>query len=167
MRDYLKARPSKMISKNSMIYSILKGLDYLHSRDPPIVHGSLNAGKVFVDVNHEVKIGEFGLAALCYHAAPHFTSIMFSGFSRWMSPELLDIDPDGDDIAEPTEKSDIWALGCTIYEIAAEELPYSKYTHDIRIQRAVLGGELPGDPAAPPRGEEIPGIDTVLRLLCL
>ncbi|CUA75647.1 Nephrocystin-3 [Danio rerio] [Rhizoctonia solani] len=145
VRDYLQARPKGMISKQGIIYGALSGLNYLHTQDSPIIHGSLNAGKIFVDENHQVKIGEFGLAALCYRVAPQVPSVLFTSFSRWMSPELLDMDPEGDTAAEPTVESDIWALACTIHEIIAEELPYSKYAHDIRIQRAILGGEAPGD----------------------
>ncbi|KAH7322110.1 hypothetical protein B0J17DRAFT_250761 [Rhizoctonia solani] len=61
-----------------------------------------------------------------------------------MSPEMLDIDPDDNIMVPPTTESDVWALGCTIFEILAEELPYANYRHDIKIQRAILGGELPG-----------------------
>ncbi|CAE6376362.1 unnamed protein product [Rhizoctonia solani] len=146
------------------IYGIMNGLSFLHSSRPAIIHGSLNPGKIFVDENHKVKIGEFGLAALCYQVAPYLQSVTFAGFSRWMSPELLNINPDSDDDARPTRESDIWALACTMYEIAMEEVPYSKYRHDIRIQRAIIDGELPGDPNAPPCGEEIPGINVVLGL---
>jgi hypothetical protein len=45
-----------------------------------------------------------------------------------------------------------------------EELPFSKYKHDIRIQRAILEGELPGDPNTPSRGEEIPDMNIVLDM---
>jgi serine/threonine protein kinase len=63
-------------------------------------------------------LGEFGLAALCYPIAPLVPSITFTGFSRWMSPELLDVDPDSDDVVVPTVSSDIWALACTIFEVS-------------------------------------------------
>ncbi|CEL63319.1 putative serine/threonine-protein kinase WNK6 OS=Oryza sativa subsp, japonica GN=WNK6 PE=2 SV=1 [Rhizoctonia solani AG-1 IB] len=141
--SYLKERPNGMLSKDDIIYATISGLDYLHTQNPPIPHGGLNAGKIFVGEGHQVKIGEFGLAQLCFQEAARFPSVIFSGFSRWMSPELLDVDPDSDDITQPTMASDIWALGCTILEITAEKLPYAIYTHDIRIQRAILGGELP------------------------
>ncbi|CAE6477391.1 unnamed protein product [Rhizoctonia solani] len=157
VREYIKARPDGMLSKREIIFAVLRGVRHLHNCDPPIIHGGLNAGKVFVDENHKVKIGEFGLAGLCYQTAPFFPSVSFSGFSRWMSPELLDVDPDGDSMVEPTMRSDIWALGCTIHEIVLEELPYSKYMHDIKIQRVILDGELPGNPTAL-TGKEI-GLD--------
>ncbi|KAH7322114.1 kinase-like domain-containing protein [Rhizoctonia solani] len=146
VRNYLKIRPEGMRPKTDIVGAILHGFSYLHNHHPPIIHGSLNAGKVFVDHNHHVKIGEFSLTALCYQEAPRFPSITFTGFSRWMGPELLDIDPDDDVMVSPTTESDVWALGCTLFEILAEELPYSRYKHDIRIQRAILGGGITGLP---------------------
>ncbi|KAL5638034.1 hypothetical protein ACGC1H_002339 [Rhizoctonia solani] len=165
VRDYLKVRHTGMAPKREIICGVLHGLRYLHSQNPPIIHGSLNAGKVFVDDNHQVKIGEFGLTVLCYHIAPQVPSIAFTGFSRWMSPELLDLNPDGDVSVEATVDSDIWALACTIYEIVAEELPYSKYSHDIRIQRAILKGEFPGDLASWLSKDQGLNLDTDWELL--
>jgi serine/threonine protein kinase len=73
---------------------------------------------LFVDERGRIKIGEFGLANLCQTIAPLVPSITFTGFSRWRSPELLDIDPDEDSIIVPTKASDIWSLGCTVYEVS-------------------------------------------------
>lgn len=85
----------------------------------------------------------------------------FNGASRWMSPELLDIDV-GDDMMATTA-SDMWALGCTLLEvrgsqrvylidtvsnlkhqIVTEELPYSTCKHDLQVQQQVIAGHYPG-----------------------
>ena len=43
---------------------ILKGLLYLHSHDPPVIHRDLKCDNIFVNGNQgEVKIGDLGLAA--------------------------------------------------------------------------------------------------------
>lgn len=42
---------------------ILRGLDYLHSQNPPIIHRDLKCDNIFVNGNHgEIKIGDLGLA---------------------------------------------------------------------------------------------------------
>lgn len=42
---------------------ILRGLHYLHSHDPPIIHRDLKCDNIFVNGNNgEVKIGDLGLA---------------------------------------------------------------------------------------------------------
>lgn len=42
---------------------ILRGLQYLHCHDPPIIHRDLKCDNIFVNGNNgEVKIGDLGLA---------------------------------------------------------------------------------------------------------
>ncbi|KAJ0488896.1 putative protein kinase WNK-NRBP family [Helianthus annuus] len=51
---------------------ILKGLVYLHSHDPPVIHQDLKCDNIFINGNQgEVKIGDLGLAAILHksHAA--------------------------------------------------------------------------------------------------
>ena len=44
---------------------ILLGLDYLHSMNPPIVHGDLRCDKIYINGHSgEIKIGDLGLATL-------------------------------------------------------------------------------------------------------
>eukprot|EP01025_Chloroclados_australasicus_P006571 TRINITY_DN12105_c0_g1_i1.p1 TRINITY_DN12105_c0_g1~~TRINITY_DN12105_c0_g1_i1.p1 ORF type:complete len:566 (-),score=92.68 TRINITY_DN12105_c0_g1_i1:168-1865(-) len=44
---------------------LLKGLEYLHSKTPPIVHGDLRCDKIYVNgYSGELKIGDLGLATL-------------------------------------------------------------------------------------------------------
>lgn len=44
---------------------ILRGLLYLHSHDPPVIHRDLKCDNIFVNGNQgEVKIGDLGLAAI-------------------------------------------------------------------------------------------------------
>lgn len=44
---------------------ILKGLHYLHSRHPPVIHRDLKCDNIFVNGNQgEIKIGDLGLAAI-------------------------------------------------------------------------------------------------------
>lgn len=44
---------------------ILKGLQFLHTRTPPIIHRDLKCDNIFVNgTNGNVKIGDLGLATL-------------------------------------------------------------------------------------------------------
>jgi WNK lysine deficient protein kinase len=48
-----------------MARQILKGLDYLHSKQQPVVHGDLRCDKIYVNGHSgEIKIGDLGLATL-------------------------------------------------------------------------------------------------------
>lgn len=59
---------------------ILRGLLYLHSHDPPVIHRDLKCDNIFINGNQgEVKIGDLGLAAIVRksHAA-HCVGMSFS-----------------------------------------------------------------------------------------
>ena len=44
---------------------ILLGLDYLHNKEPPVVHGDLRCDKIYINGHSgEIKIGDLGLATL-------------------------------------------------------------------------------------------------------
>lgn len=44
---------------------ILEGIEYLHSQDPPVIHGDLRCDKIYVNGNEgTVKIGDLGLVTL-------------------------------------------------------------------------------------------------------
>lgn len=47
----------------SIILSVAKGIEYLHSScDPPIVHGDIKPTNILLDSNFDAKIADFGLA---------------------------------------------------------------------------------------------------------
>ncbi|KAL3714087.1 hypothetical protein ACJRO7_006088 [Eucalyptus globulus] len=48
----------------SVAVDIAKGIEYLHSLDPPIIHGDIKPSNVLLDQHFSAKIGDFGLARL-------------------------------------------------------------------------------------------------------
>ncbi|KAG8718867.1 hypothetical protein FRC09_011984 [Ceratobasidium sp. 395] len=106
-------------------------------------NGTARKDKIFVTADGTAKIGEFGLSFLARDFALNAPSISQAGLSRWMSPELVDIDPDTG-VVVPTTASDVWALACTLLEIMSGEIPYHKYKHELRVRKAIIRGEKPG-----------------------
>ena len=52
-----------LTSRPSRTRRVLRGLHYLHSHNPPIIHRDLKCDNIFVNGNNgEVKIGDLGLA---------------------------------------------------------------------------------------------------------
>lgn len=66
LRQYrLKHRRVNIRAVKHWCRQILKGLLYLHSHDPPVIHRDLKCDNIFVNGNQgEVKIGDLGLAAI-------------------------------------------------------------------------------------------------------
>ena len=58
---------------------ILRGLNYLHTHDPPVIHRDLKCDNIFVNGNQgEVKIGDLGLAAMLQHShAAHCVGMQY------------------------------------------------------------------------------------------
>jgi len=112
---------------------ILRGLLYLHSHDPPIIHRDLKCDNIFVNGNQgEVKIGDLGLAAiLCKSHSAH--SVI--GTPEFMAPELYD--------EEYNELVDIYAFGMCLLEMLTFEYPYSECSNPAQIYKKVTSGKKP------------------------
>lgn len=112
---------------------ILRGLLYLHSHDPPIIHRDLKCDNIFVNGNNgEVKIGDLGLAAILRQAhAAH--SVL--GTPEFMAPELYE--------EEYNELVDIYSFGMCLLEMVTFEYPYSECTNAAQIYKKVTSGKKP------------------------
>ncbi|GLT55292.1 hypothetical protein SLA2020_284290 [Shorea laevis] len=111
---------------------ILKGLLYLHSLNPPVIHRDLKCDNIFINGNQgEVKIGDLGLAAILRksHAA-HCV-----GTPEFMAPEVYE--------EEYNELVDIYSFGMCILEMVTFEYPYSECTHPAQIYKKVISGKKP------------------------
>ncbi|XP_052000236.1 serine/threonine-protein kinase Nek11 isoform X1 [Xyrauchen texanus] len=84
---------------------LLLGVHYIHQRR--ILHRDLKAKNIFLRKNI-VKIGDFGVSCLLMGSCDLATT--FTGTPYYMSPEALS--HKGYD-----SKSDIWSLGCILYEM--------------------------------------------------
>lgn len=58
-----KVKKVKLRSVKKWAKQILSGLEYLHSRNPPVIHRDLKCDNIFMNANRgEVKIGDLGLS---------------------------------------------------------------------------------------------------------
>ncbi|KAI7754178.1 hypothetical protein M8C21_012596, partial [Ambrosia artemisiifolia] len=81
-----------------MAFDVAKGMNYLHKRNPPIVHRDLKSPNLLVDQNYTVKVADFGLSRL--KANTYLSSKSGAGTPQWMAPEVLSNEPSN-------EKSDM------------------------------------------------------------
>ncbi|UKZ82452.1 hypothetical protein TrVFT333_010241 [Trichoderma virens FT-333] len=84
-----------------------------------ILHRDLKPENVFLGEDNSVKLGDFGLSKMI--KSQDFAST-YVGTPFYMSPEICAAE-------KYTLKSDIWSLGCIIYELCAREPPFNAKTH--------------------------------------
>ncbi|XP_052174456.1 serine/threonine-protein kinase CTR1 isoform X2 [Diospyros lotus] len=100
----------------SMAYDVAKGMNYLHNRNPPIVHRDLKSPNLLVDKKYTVKVCDFGLSRL--KANTFLSSKSAAGTPEWMAPEVLRDEPSN-------EKSDVYSFGVILWELATLQQPWS------------------------------------------
>ncbi|OQV25051.1 Serine/threonine-protein kinase WNK1 [Hypsibius exemplaris] len=153
LRTYLK-RFNKVNIKilKSWCRQILRGLNYLHSRDPPVIHRDLKCDNIFVlGTTGSVKIGDLGLATL--KSKEGAKSVI--GTPEFMAPEMYEEQYD--------EAIDVYAFGMCMLEMATSEYPYSECLNAGQIYRRVTAGIRPAayDKVEEPEIKEI--IDRCIR----
>ncbi|XP_077566933.1 serine/threonine-protein kinase WNK3 [Stigmatopora nigra] len=133
LKTYLKRfKVMKPKVLRSWCRQILKGLHFLHTRTPPIVHRDLKCDNIFITgPTGSVKIGDLGLATLMR------TSFAKSviGTPEFMAPEMYEEHYD--------ESVDVYAFGMCMLEMATSEYPYSECQNAAQIYRKVTSGIKP------------------------
>ncbi|MCJ8743014.1 hypothetical protein PDJAM_G00088920 [Pangasius djambal] len=147
LKTYLKRfKVMKIKVLRSWCRQILKGLHFLHTRTPPIIHRDLKCDNIFITgPTGSVKIGDLGLATL--KRSSFAKSVI--GTPEFMAPEMYEEKYD--------ESVDVYAFGMCMLEMATSEYPYSECQNPAQIYRRVTSGVKPSsfDKVAIPEVKEI------------
>ena len=95
----------------SILIQILQGMKYLH--DNKIIHRDLKSANIFLMKNNTVKIGDLNVSKIAKMGMA-YTQI---GTPYYASPEIWKDKP-------YDLKTDIWSIGCIIYEMCALKPPF-------------------------------------------
>ena len=120
--EYLEGIPLRQVLDNTKKMPLTKtldivlqacyGLEYAHKHG--IIHQDINPRNIFVQPDGSVKIFDFGLAC---RIGSVDTNFLFPGTIYYISPEQIKGDP-------VDERSDIYSLGITVYEMLTGALPF-------------------------------------------
>ncbi|KAK8071052.1 kinase-like protein [Apiospora hydei] len=98
-----------------------------------ILHRDLKPENVFLGEDNSVKLGDFGLSKVMQS---HDFASTYVGTPFYMSPEICAAE-------RYTLKSDIWSLGCIMYELCTKEPPFNAKSHFQLVQKIKEGKIAP------------------------
>ena len=111
-----KKKTKHLLSENliwELFIKMILGLSAIHKMK--ILHRDLKSQNIFLTKNLEVKIGDLGVAKQLNQT--NFAKT-FIGTPYYLSPELCSEKP-------YNYKSDIWAIGCILYELCTYKHPFN------------------------------------------
>ncbi|KAL4442315.1 hypothetical protein ABPG74_005656 [Tetrahymena malaccensis] len=92
---------------------ICSALSFIHSKK--VIHRDIKSSNIFLTKSNCVKIGDFGISKQLENSMDKANTLV--GTPYYLSPEVCQNKP-------YTYKSDMWSLGCVIYELCSLKHPF-------------------------------------------
>lgn len=116
----------------SWFVQIAFGLQYIHKKN--ILHRDLKTQNIFLTSQSLIKIGDFGISKSLSHTLDLATTAI--GTPHYLSPEICKRQP-------YNHKSDMWSLGCVLYELCALQLAFPADNFISLVQSICRGSYKP------------------------
>ena len=129
--------PIRWVVVKKWMTDILRGLEFLHSQEPPIIHRDIKADNLLLDKSRgHVCIGDLGLARPKQEGDKQ--NMTFAGTPSFMAPEMLEG-------GTYDTKVDIYATGMVLIEILTQRYPYDNLPSAAHVYKAVCEGKEPSE----------------------
>ncbi|XP_035535321.1 serine/threonine-protein kinase Nek3 [Morone saxatilis] len=108
-----------------------------HIHDKRVLHRDLKSKNIFLTDNGTVKLGDFGSACILNSSKAYAHT--YVGTPYYVAPEIWDNKP-------YNNKSDVWSLGCVLYELCTLRHPFQASSWKSLILKVCRGAypPLPG-----------------------
>ncbi|KAL4925516.1 uncharacterized protein BDV17DRAFT_272085 [Aspergillus undulatus] len=106
-----------------LMIQLCGAVKYLHKRN--VAHRDLKMGNLFLDRNMDIKVGDFGLAAMIMSEKDEKRRKTLCGTPNYIAPEVLDRSKGGH-----TQKVDIWSLGVICFAMLTGYPPFQSKTQE-------------------------------------
>jgi len=127
--------PEELIWK--FFIQVLMALKTCHNhKEGKILHRDIKPSNVFLDGENNAKLGDFGLSRMLSEENNFAYSRV--GTPYYMSPEQIED-------MRYNEKSDIWSLGCFLYELATFSPPFNA-TNQLSLALKIKSGNVDNIP---------------------
>ncbi|GAA6013214.1 hypothetical protein JCM11491_005218 [Sporobolomyces phaffii] len=128
--DYIRgveAPPFKEIL--DIMLGIAKGIEYLHTRTPSIIHRDIKSSNVLITSQGVAKIADFGLARIKTSTKSMIRSLV--GTVNWQAPELWHPHP------RYNEKVDVYSVGLVMWEMLQWHQAVKRYPFEGMNEHAI------------------------------
>ena len=118
LREFLERKRNDLRQQRQLqiCLEIVRGLRFLHTHTPPIIHRDLTDKNVMLGKDGLVKIGDLGQSRLKANNAEYFSTAQ-PGAIPFMPPEAMQ------EQSHYNEKLDIFSLGVLMLEVATQQPP--------------------------------------------
>ncbi|XP_064841482.1 serine/threonine-protein kinase Nek3 isoform X2 [Oncorhynchus masou masou] len=106
----------------------------MHIHDKRVLHRDLKSKNIFLTDHGTVKLGDFGSACVLNSAKAYAHT--YVGTPYYVSPEIWDSKP-------YNNKSDVWSLGCVLYELCTLRHPFQAPSWKSLIMKVCRGSYPP------------------------
>ncbi|CAF96803.1 unnamed protein product, partial [Tetraodon nigroviridis] len=127
----LKQQKGELLPERQVVewfVQIAMALEYLHQRN--ILHRDLKTQNIFLTKCNIIKVGDLGIARVLENQNDMASTLI--GTPYYMSPELFSNKP-------YNHKSDVWALGCCVYEMSTLKHAFNARDMNSLVYRIVQG----------------------------
>ncbi|OWZ40976.1 TKL protein kinase [Cryptococcus neoformans c45] len=118
--DYIRNVPCPTLKRLlSLMLDVARGLEYLHTRKPSIIHRDCKSSNILINRSGVAKVGDFGLARVKNSTRSMIRSLV--GTVNWQAPELWHPTPRYD------YKVDVFSAGMVYWEMMSGWIGEKKY----------------------------------------
>ncbi|KZO89485.1 kinase-like protein [Calocera viscosa TUFC12733] len=146
VKQYLQACPEAR--RSELVLDIAQGLAYMHSLDPPIVHGNLTVQNILVKPTGEACIAGFAMSGFLRDPKAELVAFgLYSGNPRLMAPEQISPEEYGmTQLESYTPASDVYSFGMVAYELYSDRIPFYEISNRYFVPLSVRAGGRPVHP---------------------
>jgi serine/threonine protein kinase len=131
----IKAQRAKYFAESQVLdWFVQLCLAVKHLHDRKVLHRDLKTQNIFLTSNGRVKLGDFGISRVLRSTLDSARTLV--GTPYYLSPEIVESKP-------YSFKSDIWALGVILYEIASLKPPFDEVSLHRLAVKIVAGSYDP------------------------